>query len=301
MKITKQKNRQPFVSVVMPLFNAEKYVSDAINSILAQNYQNLEFIIVDDRSTDGSYKIALDYAKCDKRIRLFRNKKNEGVSVTTKRAIDRARGEFIARMDADDIAIPTRISKQVEYLKKHTGTVAVGGQCILIDKESNVIGEKQFPLKFEDIYKYSFRFVPVQQPTLMIAKKRLPVNFEFYVDGMNTAEEVELFFKLFQHGKVENLKDTLLFYRIHDKNTSFANIKQTFLLTLISRIKAVYKHNYKPTIIGVFFTLIQAAIVLSLPSRLTLFLYRNIRKTLPVRAVFSFHQNQAVLSTAQVK
>lgn len=264
---------------MMPVYNAGEYLSAAINSILYQSYRNIEFIIVDDASSDSSYQIAKYYAARDKRIKLLRNKKNMGISITAKRAMDHATGEYIARMDADDIALPQRLTKQITYLSRHPKTVAVGGQCLLIDKEGVVVGQKTFPTKYEDIYKYIFQFVPLQQPTLMIARKRLPANFQFYRDGMNTAEEIELIFKLFMYGKVENLPDTLLMYRVHEGNTSFKNIKKTFFLTMISRVQAVLDYGYKPTFSGIIITVAQTIMVLLLSQRVIFFLYAMTRNT----------------------
>lgn len=280
-------NENPKVSIVLPVYNAGGYLRNCLESLLNQTYQNFELIIVDDHSIDGSYEILKDYEKKYKSIKLFRNNTNKGVSETVKKAISVTEGEYIARMDADDIAFPNRIEKQVDYLQKHPKTVALGGQCLIIDSENKIIGKKVFPTSFEDIYKYIFRFIPVQQPTLMIAKKRLPKNFVYYIDGMNTAEEVELFFKLFAHGKVENLSDPILLYRIHDKNTSLLNVKETFLLTLLARIKAIFKYGYKPSTTGIVYTFLQAFIVLILPKKVILFLY-NITRNASTASPASF-------------
>lgn len=269
--------KKSLISVIMPVYNAGDFLVEAIESILTQTYSNLEFVIVDDRSTDGSWATLQRYAKKDKRIRLYRNSKNLGVSETAKKAINHTSGNYIARMDADDVALPKRLSIQIKYLQRHSATVAIGGQCDVINQNGAVVGRKKFPTRFEDIYKYIFTFVPVQQPTLMMARNRLPKNFEFYRDGMNTAEEVELFFKLFQYGKVENVKETIHQYRIHNSNTSLMNAKTTFFLTLISRIKAVVRYDYKPTLKGVLFTFAQAVLVLVLPQSLLLLLYRRVR------------------------
>ena len=271
---------KPLVSVVMPVYNAEPYIEDSLESIIKQSYQNFEFVIVDDASTDGTFKILQKYALQDSRIKLLRNQKNRGVSETVRKAIDNARGEYIARMDADDISLPQRIFKQVQYLEKHPKTVAIGGQCILIDKKGAIIGQKTFPTKFEDIYRYIFHFVPIQQPTLMVAVKRLPKNFDYYRGDLNTAEEIELIFKLFVHGKVENLNETLLMYRMHDHNTSLQNIKKTFFLTLISRIQAMHYYNYKPTKLGILSTVLQTILVSILPQKAIFRLYALSRKTL---------------------
>lgn len=264
---------QPLISVVMPVYNAGDFLVESIQSILNQTYTNFEFIIVDDASTDDSWEIMKKFKTQGIRVKIFHLKNNVGVSQTVKFAIEKAKGIFLARMDADDIAHPKRLEKQINYLLKNKETVAIGTQCKLINKKGVTIGEKVFPTKFEDIYKYIFTFIPVQQPTLMVNRKLLPKDFEFYYDRMDTAEEVELIFKLFKYGKVENLNQKLHRYRIHDQNTSLKNLKKTFLLTLMSRIKAVYKYNYKPTIFGFISTLFQALIVLVLPAKLILRVY----------------------------
>jgi len=274
----KNQKNQPFISVIMPVYNAGNFLVEAIESILNQTYKNFEFIIVDDASTDNSYKILKSYAKKNKRIRLFRNKKNLGISQTVKKAINKSKGDFLARMDADDICLPNRLAKQLNYLITNPNTVAVGTQCYIIDKDGNLIGEKKFPVKFEDVYKYILKFIPVQQPTLMINKKKLPRNFQYYHDGMQTAEEVELIFKLFKYGKVENLPEPLHLYRIHNGNTSFKNLKKTFFLTLAARVKALFIYDYKPNLSGLAFTLLQTVCVFLLPQAIVFWLYQRIRK-----------------------
>lgn len=287
-KLKIKKETKPLVSVVMPVYNAAAYLSQAVDSILNQTYKNFEFIIIDDASRDGSYAILKDYAKKNKKIKIFRNKKNSGVSEAAKKAISKTKGEYLARMDADDISLPYRIEKQVAYLEKNKGTVALGGQCALIDTDGSVIGSKTFPTKFEDIYKYIFEFIPLQQPSVMIAKKRLPKNFEYYRNGMNTAEEVELIFKLFLYGKVENLKDTILKYRLHGKNTSLIDVKKTFFLTLLSRLKAVLYYNYKPGFSGIAITLLELLVVSVLPSRAVLVIYKILRTFNTYKNSFTF-------------
>lgn len=282
-------NKKPIISVVMPVYNAGAFLAEAIESILNQSYKNFEFIIVDDASTDASGKILNRYARKDARIHVYRNQTNQGVSKTMRKALSHARGTFIARMDADDIANSHRLEKQIKYLRKNKETVAVGGQCILIDHKGRRVGEKNFPLSFEDIQAYIFTFIPVQQPTLMIALNRLPKDIALYENGYNTAEEVELLFKLFSYGKVENMADVLLKYRLHTQNTSFANIKQTYLLTLLSRVKAVAYYGYRPTGLGIFNTFLQTLLMLFLPERMIFWLYKNMRNSTPVITLAKYH------------
>ncbi len=267
--------KEPLVSVMMPARNAGDFLLEAIESILNQTYKNLELIIVDDASTDDSYKIAKSFL--DSRVRVFRNNKNLGITKSANFAVGKARGEFIARMDADDISYSDRIEKQVEFLLENKDTVAVGGQCDLIDSNCIKIGEKRFPLEFEKIKRMIFQSVPVQQPSLMVAVARLPKEFVWYDETFKTAEELELLFKLFEYGKVRNLKSKVLKYRIHKGNTSLKNPKQTFNLTIKTRIKAIKKYGYKPTFFGVLVTLAEMVVVNILPEKWIYPVYSTLR------------------------
>lgn len=261
----------------MPVFNAGMYLHQSIQSILNQTYTNFEFIIVNDASTDNTSEILESYAKEDKRITLINNTYNVGVSRSVECAMQAAKGDYIARMDADDISMPKRFEKQIAYMTEHHDVVALGTQCTTIDQDGHTIGEKTFPLSHDDIYRYIFKFIPVQQPSLMIARHRLPKHFDFYSNSFRTAEEVELIFRLFNYGKVENLPGKLLKYRIHSHNTSFKSVKKTFYNTLISRVRAMYAYNYKPTFDGIIATALQTLIILILPEPAIMFIYSNMR------------------------
>jgi len=277
----------PILSVVMPVYNAASYLEEAIDSILAQTFSDFEFIIVDDASTDKSYEILKNYQKKDKRIRLLRNDKNLKQGATVTRALDEAKGSFIARMDADDISDKYRFEKQIDYLTTHKKVVAVGSQCLLINKKGKVMGEKTFPTEFEQVYKYIFEFCPVQQPAMMFAIKRLPKDFAFYDHGMSPVEDVELLLKLFKYGRVENINEYLLKYRIHGENSSLKHLKHSFFLTFISRMRGVFLHGYRPTVKGVAVTFAQFAVVMLLPQGTSMALYKAVKDvTLP--SLFSF-------------
>ena len=223
--------KQPFVSVVMPVYNAGDFLVEAIESILCQTYKNIEFIMIDDASTDNSWEIMKTYQeRYPDIIRISQNRTNLKQAATVEQAMRLARGAFIARMDADDIALPSRLEKQLMYLLTHKDVIAVGGQCALINTEGYIIGEKRFPLTFTDVYRYIFEFIPLQQPTLMIAQERIPHFVEFYNPDLSPVEDVEMLFRLFRFGKVENLADTVLLYRIHDHNSSRMNLKKSFFI-----------------------------------------------------------------------
>lgn len=261
----------------MPVYNAAPYLKDSIESVLNQNYSDFEFIIVDDASTDNSYEILKQYKKKDKRIKLLRNKVNLQQSATVTIALDKAKGDFIARMDADDISHPNRLGRQLDYLLDNPKTVAVGSQCTLINQRGKKIGNKNFPISFEDVYKYIFEFCPAQQPSMMFAIKRLPHDFSFYNHGMSPVEDVELLFKLFKYGRVENMPEYLLKYRIHGSNSSLKNLRRSFYLTFLSRMRGILLHEYKPSLRGIAVTFIQLAIVMLLPEKVTYSIYKTFK------------------------
>lgn len=296
MKKTDQSKKIPLVSIVMPVFNASKYVGEAIASLVNQTYSNLEIIIVDDCSTDHSWLVIQSFANNYPNIKIARNESNKGIAATVNRAIRMAKGKYLARLDADDVAFPDRIRLQVEYLSTHPETVAIGGQCQVIDSESIQTGNKNFPLSFEEIYKYIFVYVPVQQSTLMIDRRRVPRKAVYYREDMVIAEEIELFFKLFQFGKIENLSDYLVKYRLHSSNNSFKKVKRIFWLTLLCRCRAVLRYGYKPTFYGIMVTLAQLLLVSTFSETVIIWMYQVTRNLKHAKAINNtdIHSSEAL-------
>ena len=171
--------KKPLVSVLIPVFNAGNFLVPAIESIFNQTLKNLEIIAIDDGSTDNSLAILKSLAKKDKRLRVYKNPKNLNIANTLNRAIKLAKGQYLARMDADDIASENRLKLQIEYLRSHPGTVIVGGQCQTIDIDGKSLGHKNFPLTDKKIKQSLFEYNPIQHPTIVINKKIIPENFKF--------------------------------------------------------------------------------------------------------------------------
>jgi len=277
----------------MPVFNAAQFLDQSISSILNQTFSNFEFIIVDDASTDNSWKIIKSYAKKDKRIIAIKNKINLGVSLASNIAISQASGKFLARMDADDISFTDRLQKQIDFFKKNKSTVAIGGQCVVIDEFNNVIGNKNFPTKFNKIKDMIFWAVPLQQPSMMINLSKLPKNFTWYQPNQSSAEEINLMFRFMQYGQISNLADNLLFYRHLNNSLSHKNPKATFKLTLKSRFNAI-KLGFRPSFIAIILNLMQLIVVGLIPNSLIYDIWyriRGIKKPTGI-TVGSFAQSQ---------
>lgn len=257
------------VSVIMPVYNEDKYLSYAIESVLSQSYINFEFIIVDDLSTDSSFQICKKYQEKDKRIILLKNKVHLGIGATLNHAINKTKGEYMARMDADDIMSKYRLEKQIQYLKSHKDFVCVGSWMKEINDNNNIIGKRTPPLDHHKIYESMFYTMGIQNPTLMINKKFVPKDFDWCkTDGI--LDDLDLLFKLVNFGKFANLKEYLMQYRIHENNLSLKDIKKTFFEALSIRRRAVQNNNYIPTIKAKLISLLQILTVIMIPER---FLY----------------------------
>lgn len=267
---------KPLVSVVMPVYNASLYLKAAVESILYQTYPNIELIIVDDNSTDNSWGILKGYKEqFPTRIKLVRTKKNLncGGDACANVAISKASGQYIARMDADDIAAPNRIAKQVAFLESHPEVVLVGTQAHVIDKNGVVIGEKNEPVNQKDIHRAYFSYHPMIHPSVMIRSMIDGKKFSYSIE-YDANNDYLTFFKLQCLGfKFANLPEKLLYYRIHGKNDTFTNVKQKFANTYKIRSRMVASFGYRPSIKAWAIHFTQWAIISTLSEKILTNLY----------------------------
>lgn len=214
---------KPLVSVIIPCYNAEKYVEIAVRSIMNQTYKNLEIIITDDCSTDRSFIILQKLVAEDFRIRLYRNDTNLNIVKTLNNMILLANGKYIARMDADDISFPRRIEKQVEFLENHPDCAICGTNGSIIDKDSCIIGKTHVPIDSYDVELYSKYGNPFLHPSVMLCSEIYKQNL--YNENFLYAEDYELWKRILKIHKAHNLKETLIKYRII--KTSLSNNSET--------------------------------------------------------------------------
>lgn len=266
----------PLISIIMPVYNAERYLKESLDSILSQTYRNWELIAIEDASTDASLSVLDSYAKKDPRIVIYKNIKNVGVGVSLDKGISLASGDFIARMDADDIAYPERLEKQLKFLQTHPNVVGVGGQVKLIDQRGAYIGEKIFPTTPKGTYEMLYTAVPIQHPTLMVNKSLLPETFTWY-DGWKKAQDLYLFFKLVNYGDLANLDDFVLDYRYYTGGNSLKNPKDTFSYTKSIRRLGVARFGYVPTQKDRLVALMQEVVITLLPNKLIPVVYKFVR------------------------
>ncbi len=254
----------------MPAHNAGKFVMEAIDSIINQTYTNWEMIIVNDASTDNTSQILKKYSK-NKKIIVLKNKTNLGVASSLNKALKMAKGEYIARMDGDDISLPKRLEIQVKLLQNNPKLVAIGAQVNIIDEETRITAKKEFPINPKDCPNMLMLTVPIQHPSLMVradAIKKYGYNSHY-----KTAEDWDLYFKLLNDGQFSNTKETLFLYRQVFGTNGFHKIKKAFWLIFKIRLNGILKYNYRPTFIGILGTILQTIIVAILPHKLTFKLF----------------------------
>ncbi|WP_171022195.1 glycosyltransferase family 2 protein [Thalassotalea litorea] len=228
----------PTVSVIMPVFNGGQYLHDAITSILNQTFEDYELLIVNDGSTDNSMDILNEFAEQDSRIRIF-SRSNHGLIKTLNFALNHARGELIARMDADDISSPTRLAEQVQFFAMHRDIAIVGTGYEYIDNTGNKLGRRQIQTEHENIVASFFFGNPIAHPSVMLHRDRLPMNWQYDCD-YEGAEDLALWLVLSHAVKFANLPEPLLQYRISGQSQS--DTKQD--IQWANACKAIYLNTH---------------------------------------------------------
>lgn len=205
----------PSVSVVMPVYNAERHVAGAIDSIIAQTFGDFEFVIVNDGSTDGTATVLSAYSRRDERLRVV-TRENRGLPASLNEAISMARGKWIARMDADDVALPDRLAKQLAWLE-HTGADVCGGWARLIG--IHTLRTYRYPAE-DDAIKLQLCFqTPFAHPTVVM-RAALAKQFR-YSEAARHAEDYDLWARLaVADARMTNLQERVMLYRVHPAQAS---------------------------------------------------------------------------------
>jgi glycosyltransferase involved in cell wall biosynthesis len=247
--------KSPLISVILPVFNSQEFVKESIESVLSQTFANFELIIIDDGSTDQSWNIVKSFK--DPRIVLLKNERNSGVSLSTNIGIQVAKGEFIARMDADDISLPDRFEKQLNFLNTHPDVGVLSGAILPISPQGDKVGRITIPL--EEPYLIDFWLIfetVIKQPAVMIRKEVL-TKVKGYDPAYKAAVDYELWTRLAKVTRCANLSDLLIYYRIHDKSITFtmnALQKQNHVKVCVREIENLTGTKVSFELISLLFT-----------------------------------------------
>jgi glycosyltransferase involved in cell wall biosynthesis len=206
--------RDPLISVLLPIYNAEKYLRNALDSLLVQTHNDFEVIAVDDGSADCSLQILKEYAD-DAKVRIL-SRSNTGIVGALNDAIAMARGQLLARMDADDIAMPTRLERQFAFLKARPDCVAVGSSVLIMDEQGRDIYVDEAPTDHDEIEKIFFAGRgAICHPTVMMRAWAVRQVGGYREQYGELDVDVDLFLRLGEVGKLANIRYPLLRYRWH--------------------------------------------------------------------------------------
>lgn len=219
----------PALSVLMSVYNGERFLAPAIESVLTQDFGDFEFLIVDDGSTDRSAAILADYANRDARLQIV-TQENAGLVAGLNVLLEKARAPLVARMDADDLCLPERFTRQIAFLAGNPEIGALGTHCSMIDHEGNDTGKPilQRPLDHAAIMDDPHEGILLLHPTLMVRTELLR-RIGGYRAPFRTAQDYDLYLRLAEVTQLANLPDILLRYRVHSGQASCAKLVQQTL------------------------------------------------------------------------
>lgn len=223
------------ISVILSAFNAEKYISESIDSILKQSYSNFELIIIDDGSTDNTLSICEKFLKIDNRIILLKNS-HKGLTSSLNDGLKISRGKYIARQDADDISLPDRFKKQLNWFLSNDKNVLCGTNCkILTENKKNKINRSISFSNNAIKNKLNYSNCFVHSSTMFLRKHAEKLGF--YDENLKYAQDYDLWWKLSTVGLIGNLKEKLLIIRDRNESISRKNANQQTLNFIKSCVK----------------------------------------------------------------
>ena len=242
------KFKDSVVTVILPVYNASKYLPDCLNSLALQSYQDLQIIAIDDHSSDDSLKVLRRFKKEFTNLEIYSNKKRYGLAVCYNRAMKRAKGKFVAFMNPHDVNAISRFKRQVNFLLNNPKTVAVGTQYTSIDESNRKLERSDLPEEHEDIYDTLIHTSSLHPETIMINRELLPKDLLYFKNTKYPFIYTEVFVKFFQYGKVANIRQSLYFHR--------EGIKRQRRISKLHKISSMVKiwlssrseHDYKPSI-----------------------------------------------------
>jgi glycosyltransferase involved in cell wall biosynthesis len=218
---------QPAVSILLPVYNSEKYLRQAIDSLLNQTFTNFELLIINDGSIDQSEKVIISYD--DSRIVYLKNDRNRGLIYTLNKGIELAKGKYIARMDADDICCRDRLQKQFDWLEKSKETTVISSQVSFINENGIETGDWKDDLEtttFASIKQKMIWVNCIAHPTVMIHSDILK-QYKYSGNQVNT-EDYDLWLRLLADGhKIEKIPEKLLLYRVHQLSITGSDLRKS--------------------------------------------------------------------------
>ena len=236
-------DRTPLVSVLMPAYNAARFLRPAVESILNQTFDDFEFVIVDDGSTDDTGEILAECAARDPRIRVLTNERNLRIVASLNRGLDACRGTYVARMDADDVALPDRLAKQVAALARQPDLAVLGGALTYIDAD----GKKLNVTRHCTVGDSLLRKCPLLHPTVVLRRAVFARHGLRYRTEFREAEDYYLWLETSRHGRLGAIDDVVLQYRVSGSAARMTRVKRILWHTLRAKVRGAFGLGIRPT------------------------------------------------------
>lgn len=209
------------VSVMMSVYNEEKYIEESIESVLQQEYPNIELVIIDDCSEDNTWGIIKGYMDKYDNIKAYRNEKNLGRPRTRNKLLRKSNGDYYAVLDADDMFIEGKTKKQVRFLENNPEYGVVGSNMFIIDEEGKIVGDRNYPTTYKEIMRKIFYYNLIAHPTTMI-RSEVFEEHDGYDPRYERSQDYDLWLRILQNWKAKNLKSYLIKYRAPKKDKTKA-------------------------------------------------------------------------------
>ena len=267
---------EPLISVVMPAYNAQKYISSAIESILMQTFTDLELIIVNDCSTDNTRSIVKSFIKKDPRVKLIDNKTRLNIALSLNKGISRASSNIIARMDADDISLSNRLEFQYKLITSSKKIVVVGADIIIMDIDENELAIRNYPNSSEKLKACLFRYSPFAHPVVCF-RKDIFDSVGGYNPKYSPTEDLDLWFRLGVKYRFGSVKKPLLKYRLYRNSSSNKSLRDLEILVFKIRLNGITKLGFRPSFFDVVYNLLQFTTLWFTPEKYRGMIYNFLR------------------------
>lgn len=246
----------PAISVILSVYDHEIYIKKCIQSILDQSYKDWELIIIDDGSTDKSFNELKKFEQNDVRIKIIKNEKNQGLPNSLNHAISVSNGEFIIRVDADDICLQNRFEVLIDNItkKENSNIDVLGSNAYFVNKENKIIGQSSMPINSEDFKKEIYKRNPFIHSSVIIRKSFLLKN-NLYDKKFIKAQDYDLWLRGYKYNNYKNLEKILLNYRFlnsKDSQSDFYGFYAIFL-NCLRKHKFIFSIVYSLRYLSVIF------------------------------------------------
>jgi glycosyltransferase involved in cell wall biosynthesis len=236
--------RNPAVSIVMSVYNAERWVNEVFKTICGQTYQCYEVIVINDGSTDDTKRLILEQCARDCRVRYLENKINKGLTRSLNKALSKAKGDLVSRIDVDDLWEPEKLRKQVEYLSMYPEVALVGTAYLDINSQGNVLGNPKVKFVETDyqIRKAICKFNPFFHSSVVF-RREIYEKLGGYNEKYYYAQDYEYWVRILSKYKAYNIPETLAYHRIDKNNISVRKEKKQRFFSLLAKLKAMSRQK----------------------------------------------------------